>query len=99
MWILSGIRMLGEIILTIGLIVFLVIMIMIKIDTSDATMVSLGVSLFLNVNMTYRFSVQSTSYLEKQLLAITKIEYVIKGKKIEEDQTEESQQGDSIPLE
>jgi len=65
--------MLGEIILTIGLIVFLIIMISIDIDTSQATMVSLGVSLFLNVNMTYRFSVQSTSYLEKQLLAITKI--------------------------
>jgi hypothetical protein len=73
MWVLSGMRMLGEVIIIIGVIVFLVIMIQTQgQQTSNLAMVSYGVSLFVNMNFSYRFNMKTFSIIEAQMLALTK---------------------------
>lgn len=73
MWVLSGMRMIGEIIIIIGVIIFLVIMIETQSrQTSNLAMVSYGVSLFINMNFSYRFNLKTVSIIEAQMLALTK---------------------------
>ena len=73
-WILSGMRMLGEIIFIIGLVIFLIIMIETQANKiSNLPMVSLGVSLFLSLNFSYRFSIKTSSIIQTQLVALSKI--------------------------
>lgn len=73
MWILSGMRMLGEIIIIIGVTVFLIIMIETQSHKiSNLAMVSYGVSLFVNMNFSYRFNLKTFAIIEAQSLALTK---------------------------
>ncbi len=73
-WVLSGMRMIGEIIFIIGLVIFLIIMIETQANKmSNLPMVSLGVSLFLSLNFSYRFSIKTFSVIQTQLLALSKI--------------------------
>lgn len=63
-WILSGVRMLGELLFLIGFVVFLVIMVETQANQiSNLPMVSLGVSLFLNLNLAFRFSINNIRLL------------------------------------
>ena len=67
-------RMLGEIIFIIGLVIFLIIMIETQANKiSNLPMVSLGVSLFLSLNFSYRFSIKTSSIIQTQLVALSKI--------------------------
>lgn len=66
-------RMLGEIIIIIGVIIFLVIMIETQSQKiTNLAMVSFGVSLFINMNFSYRFNLKTFSIVEAQMLALTK---------------------------
>ena len=66
--------MLGEIIFIIGLVIFLIIMIETQANKiSNLPMVSLGVSLFLSLNFSYRFSIKTSSIIQTQLVALSKI--------------------------
>ena len=66
--------MLGEIIFIIGLVIFLIIMIETQANKiSNLPMVSLGVSLFLSLNFSYRFSIKTFSVIQTQLVALSKI--------------------------
>ena len=66
--------MLGEIIFIIGLVIFLIIMIETQANKiSNLPMVSLGVSLFLSLNFSYRFSIKTFSVIQTQLFALSKI--------------------------
>lgn len=63
----------GEIIIIIGVIIFLVIMIETQYrQTSNLAMISYGVSLFINMNFSYRFNLKTFSIIEAQMLALTK---------------------------
>ncbi len=74
MWILSGMRMIGEIIILIGLVVFLIIMINTqKNQVANLSMVGLGVSLFLNLNSSFRFSIKTFSLIGTQLTSVSRI--------------------------
>ena len=57
----------------IGFAVFLVIMIETADTISNASLVSLGVTLFLNLNLSYRFSINNVRLMETQLVSISKI--------------------------
>lgn len=73
MWVLSGMRIIGEIVIIFGVIVFLVIMI--ETQQGEATnlaMITLGVSLYINMNFSYRFNLKTFSIIESQMLAMTK---------------------------
>jgi hypothetical protein len=73
-WILSGMRMMGEVVFMVGLVIFLVVMIETQANqVSNTAMVSLGVSLFLGLNFSYRFSIKTFSVIQSQLMALSKI--------------------------
>lgn len=57
----------------IGFAVFLIIMIETADTISNVSLVSLGVSLFLNLNLSYRFSINNVRLMETQLVSISKI--------------------------
>lgn len=64
MWVLSGMRIIGEIIIIIGVIIFLVIMIETQQgQTTNLAMITLGVSLYINMNFSYRFNLKTFSII------------------------------------
>lgn len=66
-------RIIGEIIIIIAVIVFLVIMIETQSNKiTNLPMVAYGVSLFLNMSFSYRFNLKTFSIIESQMLSITK---------------------------
>lgn len=72
LWVLSGMRMLGELFIIIGVVVFLVIMIETQSkQITNLPMVSLGVSLFVNMNFSYRFNLKTFAILDTQTWFIT----------------------------
>jgi hypothetical protein len=58
-------------------------------QTSNLAMVSYGVSLFINMNFSYRFNLKTISILEAQMLALTKCVDFFKEIRDEADQSSE----------
>ena len=66
-------RMIAEIFIIIGVTIFLVIMIETQSNKiTNLAMVSFGVSLFINMNFSYRFNIKTFAIIEAQMLALTK---------------------------
>jgi hypothetical protein len=87
------------VLLTVGFIVFLVILIETDVGTNRG-MVSLGVSLFIGTSWGYRFNIKTTQSLEVQLLALAKIEHLLKHKEqLGGAQTESEKEEEGHPFE
>lgn len=72
LWVLSGMRMLGELFILIGVVVFLVIMIETQSkQITNLPMVSLGVSLFVGISFSYRFNLKTMAIMDTQTMFIT----------------------------
>jgi len=71
--------MIAELIIFIGLIIYLIIMIETQYkNITNITMVALGVSLFINMSFSYRFNIKTVNIIENQMVALTKCMNVLK---------------------
>jgi hypothetical protein len=69
----SGIRMIAEAIVWVGLVVVLVILIESNPSLKDTPLITIGISLYINMAVSNRFNFKTVNLLETQMVALTRI--------------------------